>query len=216
MQLTGQVLLRQFGSFNTAIWPMQVVAYILVVAALFLAAKRTKYSAHVIAAILAAFWLWNGVKFWLPLGPSFPPAWAFAALWIIQGLAFLVGIVKPSVSYRVGSDVYSLVGIALIVYAAIGYPLFGYIVGHIYPRAGIVGVIPCPTVILTFGLLLCTDTKVPKSLLVIPLLWGLLSLAWIALGIVEDIGLIVGALLATAMIMYRDRQMMPGTAFRAA
>ena len=206
MQLTGEVLLKMFGRFNTAIWPMQVVAYILVVAALFLAAKRTKYSDQIIAAILAAFWLWNGVKFWLPAGPSFPPAWAFAALWILQGLAFLVGIVKPSVSYRMGSDAYSLVGIALIVYAAIGYPLFGYLVGHIYPRVAIVGVIPCPTVILTFGLLLCTDTKVLKALLVIPLLWGLLSLAWITLGIVEDIGLIVGALLATALIVYRDRR----------
>jgi hypothetical protein len=105
-----------------------------------------------------------------------------------------------------GTDVYSIVGILFIVYATVGYPILGYLVGHIYPQTALVGIFPCPTTIFTFGLLLCTDRRVPKYLLIIPLLFSLTGFLWTFIGMVEDIGLIAAGVLGTAMIVYRDRK----------
>ncbi|MBI4789709.1 MAG: hypothetical protein HY782_21980 [Chloroflexi bacterium] len=216
MQLNPEVLWAAFAKYNLTIWPLQVVAYVLIIAALFVAAKKVKHSDRIVAAILAFFWLWLGIMFWMPFAQMFAPAYALAALCVIQGVLFLIGIARPSMSYRIGTDVFSVTGLALVMYATIFYPLVGYAVGHIYPRAMLVGVFPCPTTVVTFGLFLCTEKKLPKYLLVVPFLFALLGILWASRGIVEDVGLVIAGILATAMIMYRDRKVMLVTAPRPA
>jgi hypothetical protein len=61
-------------------------------------------------------------------------------------------------------------------------------------------------IVFTSGLLLWTDRRVPKYVLVIPLLWSLGAVLPISLGVVEDLGLLLSGLAATAMILYRDRR----------
>ncbi len=214
--MTSAGLMAYFARYNPAIWPMQVVVYLLALIALFLAIKKTKSSDRIIAAVLAFFWLWNGIMFFVPVGANNALWYVFAALFIIQGILFLVGVYKPSVSYRIGTDIFSITGIVLILYGLIGSPLVGYWAGHIYPQMAFVGLFPCPTLPFTFGLLLCTDSKIPKYLLAIPLLWGLVGVMTISIGMVEDVGMLLGALLATAMIVYRDRNVMIGAAPRPA
>ena len=86
------------------------------------------------------------------------------------------------------------------------HPRIGALLGHGYPQSPSFGVAPCPTTIFTFGLLLWTDRPVPRPLLVIPLLWSLLGVsAAVSLGIKEDLGLVVAALLGTALLIWRDR-----------
>lgn len=200
------MLLSSFEQYNLAIWPMQVVAYLLCIAALVLAVTRIRYSNRIIAVILAFFWLWLGIRFWLWSASAFPPGYVFGALCVIQGVLFLVGVARPNVSFRVGTDVYSIVGILFIVYALVGYPVLGHLVGHIYPQTVLVGVFSCPTTVFTFGLLLCTDRKVPKYLLIAPLLYSLSGFLWTYMGVVEDIGLIIAGLLGVSLIVYRDRK----------
>ena len=214
--MTSAGLLAYIAKYNLSIWPMQVVVYVLALAAVFLAVKKTKSSDRIIAAILALFWLWNGIMFFLPTGGSNALWYVIAALFIIQGLLFLVGPAKPFVSYRISTDIYSLTGIVLILYALIGSPLVGALVGHLYPQMAFLGLAPCPTLPFTFGLLLCTDSKIPKYLLVVPFVWGLFGVMTISIGMVEDVVMLLGALLATAMIVYRDRKAMPATAPRPA
>jgi hypothetical protein len=94
----------------------------------------------------------------------------------------------------------------MIVYAMIIYPILGTLLGHGYPRSPSFGVAPCPTTIFTFGLLLLTSARVPKSLLVIPFLWSLLGFtAAFLLGVPEDIGLLVAGFLGVALLFWRDR-----------
>jgi hypothetical protein len=94
----------------------------------------------------------------------------------------------------------------MIVYAMIVYPVLGALLGHGYPRSPSFGVAPCPTTIFTFGLLLLTNAKVPKSLVVIPFLWSLLGIsASYQLGIREDIGLLVAGVLSVGLLFWRDR-----------
>ena len=200
-----------FGRYNNAIWPMQVVVYVLALVAVYLAFKKYKSSDRIIAAVLAIFWLWNGIMFFFPIGGSNVMWYVGAALFSIQGILFLIGAAKPNVSYRIGTDIYSLTGIVLILYGLIGSPLVGALVGHLYPRMALVGLFPCPLITFTFGLLLCTD-KVPKYLLVVPFLWGLLSALPPYFGNWEDVVMVVGSFLATAMLIYRERKVMVGTA----
>ncbi|CAG0944856.1 hypothetical protein ANRL1_01983 [Anaerolineae bacterium] len=183
---------------------------------LFFAIKRTRHSDRLIAAILAFFWLWIGLRFWLPFSVSTPTFYAIAALFIIQGSLFLVEAVKPSMAYRIGTDVYSLTGVVLILYAMVGFPIGAYLVGHIYPQMGMVGMFPCPTVLFTCGLLLCANSKVQKYMLIIPLLWGFAGVYWTTVGLVEGAGVVVGAVVATAMIVYRDRKALAEHAYRTA
>lgn len=205
--LTLEQLLSTFENYNLAIWPMQILAYVLGIVALFFAIKQTGYSSRVVLGILAFLWLWTAVGFFLfYFGPVYTPAYAFGVLFIIQGIVFFANFLKPRVSFGFQVDVYSIVGILFIAYAMIGYPLFGYFLGHRYPQSPPFGLTPCPSTVFTFGLLLLTAKKVPKVLLVIPLLWALGGVMPVSVGILEDIGLIIAGVAGTAMILYRDRK----------
>jgi hypothetical protein len=206
LTLSLAALLSTFEKYNLAIWPMQVLAYVLGLVALFFAIRPSKYSSRIIAGVLCFLWLWTGVVFFpLYFGPVYTPAYAFGLLFILQGLLFLASVLKPRLSFAFQGDVYSIVGILFVAYAMVGYPGFGYFLGHIYPQTPPFGLTPCPGIIFTFGLYLLTDKKVPRLFLVIPLLWGLGGVLPVSVGILEDLGLITAGVLGTAMILYRDR-----------
>ena len=207
ISLTLEQLLDTFERYNLDIWPMQIVAYVLGIIAIFFVIKRTKYSGRIIMGIITFMWLWTAVGFYLfYFGPAYNAAYIFGVLFIIQGIVFLAGVFKPRISFSLRRDVFSVVGILFIAYAMIGYPLIGYFVGHLYPQSPAFGLTPCPVTVFTFGLLLMTDKKVPKVYLIIPLLWALGGFMPVSVGIIEDIGLIVAGVLGTAMIVYRDRK----------
>jgi hypothetical protein len=94
----------------------------------------------------------------------------------------------------------------MIMYAMLVYPILGTLPGHGYPRSPSFGVAPCPMIIFTFGLLLLTNARVPRYLLVIPFVWSLLGFtASFLLGISEDIGLLVAGVLGVGLLYWRDR-----------
>jgi hypothetical protein len=207
LSLSLAQLLATFESYNLAIWPMQVLAYVLGLVALFFAIRPGRYSSRIVAGVLSFLWLWTGIVFFLLyFGPVYTPAYAFGLLFIIQGLVFLASMLKPRLSFGFKGDVHSVVGLLFIAYAMIGYPVVGYFLGHIYPQTPPFGLTPCPGAAFTFGLFLLTDKQVPRLFLVIPLLWALGGVLPVSVGILEDIGLIVSGILGTAMILYRDRK----------
>jgi len=192
--------------YNLSIWPLQIFAYIFGLLALFFAVKSTKYSNNIILAVLSFFWLWTGIAF-CPIywAPTYKYAYLFAALCIIQGLLFLIGVIKSNMSIRFHPNLYSIIGILAIIYAMGGYYLLGYFLGHVYPKSFPFGLVPCPTAIFTFGLFLMTDKKFPRYYLIIPFIFSLAGFLAVYKGIVEDIGLIIVGLLGTALILLRDR-----------
>jgi hypothetical protein len=132
LTLSLAALLSTFEKYNLAIWPMQVLAYVLGLVALFFALRPSKYSSRIIAGVLCFLWLWTGVVFFpLYFGPVYTPAYAFGLLFILQGLLFLASVLKPRLSFAFQGDAYSIVGILFVAYAMLGYPLFGYFLGHI-------------------------------------------------------------------------------------
>jgi uncharacterized protein DUF6064 len=208
LPFTVDQFLGVFEKYNQAIWPMHVVAYILGIVALVLVVKKMPYSDRAISVILALFWAWVGIVYHLMYFSAINgAALVFGVLFIVQAVLWLVfGVIRPKLSFQWETNPYTVVGAVMIVYAMLVYPILGTLLGHGYPRSPSFGVAPCPMIIFTFGLLLLTNAKVPKSLLVIPFLWSLLGVsASYQLGIREDIGLLLAGVLGVGLLIWRDR-----------
>ncbi len=131
-----------------------------------------------------------------------PAAFVFGAAFVLQG-ALLIWIgIKNHVTYRWRMGWRGITGALLIAIALSLYPVLGYLQNHTYPSSPTFG-LPCPTTIFTFGVFLLAS-RLPRLTLVIPGLWSVIGFsAAISLGVLEDIGLLVSALIALPMILVR-------------
>jgi hypothetical protein len=208
LPFTREQFLGVFVTYNDAIWPLQIVVYlfgIIVVALLFQPARS---SGRMIAGVLAAMWAWTGVVYHgLFFAPINAAAYLFGALFLLQGgfLAY-AGVRHDRLRFGFQPGLAAWVGAAFIVYAAVLYPLIGMATGHAYPEMPMFGVTPCPVTIFTFGMLLLTTQRLPRELLVIPLVWSLIGgSAAIVLGVTQDWLLLVSGFIAIPLIVLRDR-----------
>ena len=194
-----------FGTYNTAIWPVQVLAYILGIVVLVLAFCESKLAAPIVSGILGFFWIWMGVFYHIVhFSVINPAAWIFGIFHILQGLLFLF-FARPA--FRFILKPLPVIGGCFILYAMLIYPLLGISFGHSYPKAPMFGVAPCPTTIFTFGILLWTTKSVPAYLLVIPLLWSIVGMtAAVNLRVPQDYGLVVSGVLGTVLILIQNRK----------
>lgn len=205
---TLEEFLDMIASYNFTYWPMPLLVYALGGVAVILPVARAAYASSAVSAVLAFFWLWVGIVFnGLVFSELSPTATIFAILFVIQGILLTVmGVFRRELSFSVQADAYGLVGALTILYGMAGYPAIEYLLGRGYPQSLLLGLVPCPTIVFTLGMLLWSDTPLPKSVLVIPVLYAIAGGAIAASqGIVEDIGLIAAALTVTTMILHRDR-----------
>jgi hypothetical protein len=195
-----------FRSYNLEVWPAQIVAVAIAAICMLLAMRGIGSS--VIGGLLALLWFWMGLVYHIVYFSSInPAAYLFGGLFILQGLLFLFdGILGKDLKFRMHRGSAGYVGLLLIAYALIFYPLLGILAGHRYPSSPTFG-LPCPTTIFTFGLLLWTSHHVRWYLLAIPVLWSIIgSTAALRLGMVEDLGLPVAAVLAVTLLWLHDRE----------
>lgn len=206
--ITGEQLLDAFAAYNQQIWPMHIIAYVMGVIAVFLALKKSLWASRVNFGVLAFFWLWVALLFWLPsAGQGFTIGYAFMALFLIEAVLFLIQAVKPGITFGTHNKVQTVAGLTMIFYTIVGYPLIGILVGHNYPQTAFIGLFPCPLTLFTFGLLLLTSSTVPIYLFIVPLFWGLSGALWIYIGMWEDVGMVLGSIIAFVLILRRNRQL---------
>jgi hypothetical protein len=192
-----------FARYNIEIWPAQIFAYLLAVAALGLIAIRRDF--RLAFLILGVFWLWNGLVYhFVYFATINKAAYGFAALFVAQGIGFVASATRRRNPARsLGWNVPTVLGAIVIFYGAVGYSLAGLAVGHGWPLSPMLGVAPCPTTIFTIGILMLGVGSVPLSLCVVPVLWALVgSTAAVLLGVIEDLGLLAAAvaLLMSALV----------------
>ena len=193
MPFTNDQFFNVFSQYNLAVWPMQIVFYLLGLTALLAAVGQFRFSNRLVVTILTFCWLWMGAIYHLTYFTAInKPAYVFGSVFILQGILFFVdGVVQRKLSFRPWLNGYAIVGGFFMLYGMVLYPVLGYFLGHVFPYAPTFGV-PCPTVIFTFGLLLWTDNKVSKYLLIIPILWSVIGFtAAFQWGVLEDIMLSV-------------------------
>lgn len=201
-----------FRAYNTAIWPMHILAYGLGAIAVGSTLRPNPTSDRIISGIVAALWAWTGVAYhWMFFSSINPIARLFAILFVIQaGLLVYEGIVRKRLAFGWRGGVTAPLGLFFIAYAAILYPLLGAWTGHVYRDAPTFGLTPCPLTIFTFGLLLLSGGRVPKLLLAIPLLWSVVGgSAAFLLGFKPDWMLPISGVTTAALLYARERASSP-------
>lgn len=197
-----------FKNYNETVFPAQIFLYLTSFIAIYLVIKPTSISNKIISGLLAFFWLWMGIVYHLIFFTKINnAAYIFGTTFILQSVLFLAyGVFKNKLSFSFHSDIYGMTGIVLILFALIIYPVLGYFLGHVYPSLPTFG-LPCPTTIMTFGVLLLSDKKIPVIILIIPFLWSIIGFtAAFNFGIWEDTGLLIAGLLTLALIFIKNRK----------
>lgn len=191
-----------FARYNLGTWPAPVVTNILAVLALFFVHRGRPADGRWVAAILALLWAWMGLAYHLAYFTAVnPAAWVFGAAFVAAALLFVwVGSVRGKLVFHPASGIRGWTGASLVAFALIVYPLLSRLLGHEYPAVPTFG-LPCPTTIFTVGVLLFAKPPVPRSVLVVPLLWAAIgSTAAFTLGVYQDLGLLVAAALTVWMM----------------
>ena len=205
LPFTHEAFIDVFSVYNTAIWPAQVVAYLLGATVLLLLLRPTPRAGRAIAAILGLMWLWTGLAYHaLHFSAINRAAYGFAALFVLQGLMLAWAGAAGHPEFRVRRGVRGGVGLGMIFYAMLLYPAIGALAGQSYPAMPVFGVAPCPLAIFTFGVLLLAD-PLPLRLLIVPLLWSLVGgSAAFLLHVPQDWALLLsGILVAAALLLDR-------------
>jgi hypothetical protein len=210
---TAEIYLSLFETYNSTIWPAQVIAYGLGILAVFLTLRPLAAGDRIAFAVLSAFWLWNGIAYHLThfFQINFA-ALGFAALFTLQGALFAALAAGRRRSFRFRPDVSGWSGLLFCLFALVAYPLLGWLAGHGWPRAAAFGVAPAPTTIFTFGMLLMLEGRAPLYAAAIPLLWSLTagSAAVLLLGIPEDWSVLLAGLVGFGLLVWK-RQQLPAT-----
>jgi Family of unknown function (DUF6064) len=193
-----------FIRYNESMWPLPLLLVAAGLAFAVLTSSAPRRS-HRLMAMLAALWAYAAIAYHLAFLTSLTPAGlVFAALFLAEAaLLAWHGLRTRRLHLAVPLDRASrLAGAALVAYALIGYPAVAELVGQRYPAVPTFG-LPCPTTIFTFGVLTWCVRPVPRSVLVVPLLWTLVAMsAAITFGIVEDFALPIAAVV-TLIVLHR-------------
>ena len=204
---TVEQFLDSFARYNEAVWPAQIVFYLVAAVLVTLAVRSTPTSSRWISRLLALLWAWMGVVYhWGFFASINAAAYLFGGLFLLQAIAFVAAASRERLLFRFQTDRYGVAGAGMVAYALIFYPIVGTMAGHGYPNGPTFG-LPCPTTIATFGLLLWVRGRVPWWLLVIPAAWSLVAFsAAFQLGMAEDYGLLVAGLVGTVAVLRKNRR----------
>lgn len=206
---TTEQFLDVMARYNEAVWPMQVAFYVLAGLLVLWGVRSSRASDRWASGLLAFLWAWMGVVYhWVFFTSINPAAWLFGALFVAQAAVFLLaGALGARLSFRLETDAYGVTGAAFMAYALVLYPILGALAGHPYPHSPTFG-LPCPTTIVTFGLLLWATRRVPLWVLAVPAIWSLIGTgAALRFGIPEDYGLLVAGVVGTIMIVLKNRRL---------
>ena len=207
MPFTADEFLDVFAAYNTTLWvpAWALCAFTAAVFVPFVAGARVRMP--LLMLLLAGHWFWAGLLYHALFFTAVnPAAWVFAALFVLQGVLFVVTVSSRGMTAACVGSWRHVVSSSLILYSLV-YPAIAWADGFVYPRMPTFGV-PCPTVILTIGFLVALA---PSSVLlsIIPVAWSLIGVSAVWLfGVHADLVLpAAGALLVVDLIWRRSHVM---------
>ncbi|MFN3545000.1 MAG: DUF6064 family protein [Thiobacillus sp.] len=166
---------RLFELHNLEWWPLPLVTLALGVALLALAWRGGDRAGRVALTLLAACWLW--VAWAWHVERYAPVNWAagyFAWAWVAQAVLMLAAAGRGRFDAPPAPRQRRL-GVVLIGYALAVHPLLAPALGRAWTQAGVFGMAPDPTVLVTLGTLLAVGPRRAGWLAVIPLAWCAIS-----------------------------------------
>ena len=171
---TAEILDSVIGQYNQAIWPLPIVACVLVVAAVVPTLRPFPGSGRSVAAVLAVVWAWVGVGF--HLGPAAAIDFAapgYGAAFVLQALLLAwSGTVRGNLAFRFRPDPAGWTGLGCVALGVVGWPLLAALAGQSWPSLPLAGTSPDPTALASIGLLLLGSARDRLHLIVVPALWA--------------------------------------------
>jgi len=206
LPFTHDQFLEVFAAYNGTLLPFAVALWLLTAGALIYLARGGIHRHRVLGILLALHWAWSGIAYHLAFFRTInPAARLFAALFVVEAALFLWrGLARDRLTFASSRAFLGPAGVALVAYAMV-YPLAGLLFGLRYPRLPTFGV-PCPSTILTAGLLLLAPRREAILLGVIPVLWTVVGgSAAFLLGIRADFLLPLAGVALVARMCMPDR-----------
>ncbi len=173
---SARAYFRMFERHNEAVWPAQVAAVVLGLAAIGLLYRQTPNRARLAAAILAALWAWVGWSFLLRRYAeiNWAAGWLAGLFAAESALLLWAGVLRARLRFRGGGGVAARAGVALVLAGMLAYPALAPLLGRSWRQAEVFGIAPDPTAVATLGLLLAAE-RPRRLLLALPVVWCLLS-----------------------------------------
>lgn len=202
---TAEQFFGVFSEYNSTVFPAQLILLALGLIVLYLLHARSLLRSRLIGGFLGGLWLWVGVVYHLLFFTDInKAAYAFGGLFILQSVLFLVETFqKGRLKFDFQADARHYAGYFFVVFGLILYPLIGFVLEADWATTISLG-LPCPTTILTFGLLMLTGNKFPKYLLIIPTLWAIIgTMAAFNWGVYQDFMMIIAAIAANIWLWRR-------------
>jgi hypothetical protein len=208
LPFTTQQFFSVFADYNQAVWPMQWILAAAAAGIVLLSISRVAWKDRAICVLLAGLWAWMAIAYHVAhFSRINPAAFLFAALYLVEaGLLARWAITGRRLELRYRGAAASALGVAMLAYSLVAYPLLGLWLGHAYPASPTFGV-PCPTTIFTLGILALAHGRHVATLAVAPLLWSVIGgSAAFLLGIWQDLGLIASGIALAALLVARRRR----------
>lgn len=205
LPFTREQFFEVFAAYNTAVWPAQFVLVLIAIALLVVIFRTPARAGRIVSYGLALLWTWLGLAYHLTFFREINPAApVFAAISLASAAALAwFGGAKGGLRFEAGMSGRTVLGMIVVMYALVIYPAIGALLGHHYPATPTFG-LPCPTTIFTFGLLLMAAPGSSKALLIGPIIWAAIGAnAAFALGVMQDLGLVVVAVIGLYLLIRR-------------
>jgi hypothetical protein len=206
LPFTATQFVGVFAKYNHAIGFAPIVAYLAGAAIVLVALLGRRDDSKYAGLLLAAMWAFTGIGYHLiSFSAINPAARIFGVVFIVEAALLVFASLRGTLVLRFDRSVRSIFGLAAIAWAMVGYPLVGLLSGHGYPNGPVFGLTPCPLVLFTFGVLAFTQNT-PRYLVTPAIMWALVgSTAALALGIREDVSLLITAVAFVALSLQARR-----------
>ena len=206
LPFTREEFFDLLAAYNGALWPAAVALWVAsVLACVWLLSLRRSHGRW-ISAVLAVLWAWSAlayhVMFFTRINPA---AWLFAAMFVVQAaLLFWLGVIRDQLSFTWRRTTWSPIAWILVGYALL-YPAINAVQHASVVRIPTFG-LPCPTTILTGGLLLLAWPRL-RILALVPVIWSVIGgSAAFLLGVSADYALpVTGVALAVFELQKSER-----------
>ena len=206
LPFTREEFFDLLAAYNGALWPAAVALWVAsVLACVWLLSSRRSHGRW-ISAVLAVLWAWSALAYHVTFFTRInPAAWLFAAMFVVQAaLLFWLGVIRDQLLFTSRRTTWSPIAWILVGYALF-YPAINAVQHASVVRIPTFG-LPCPTTILTGGLLLLAWPRL-RILAIVPVIWSVIGgSAAFLLGVSADYALpVTGVALALFALQKSER-----------
>ena len=206
MPFTSDDFFGVFALYNRRFIVVAVALWLASAGMVAFVSRDPERRSRTLSLFLAVLWLWNAVAyhalFFTRINPA---AWLFTAMFVVQAVLFMWTTAGKRIEYFLSIGWRRRIGQIVVAYA-LAYPFLTIALGHSYPETPTFGV-PCPTAILTIGLLIGARGQLPWTLATIPIVWSFIGgSAAVVLAVPTGYVLLGSGLLLTAILVVQRVQ----------